>query len=70
MADPDILFSPELFRTLEDVAIMSFISSVVPKDQAEPVLALLRAFSRRGVPVKTVLEVFKEVMPEGGLTDG
>lgn len=61
MDDFKVSFLPGLFQKLEDMALISFIASVLPQDQTEQTTRLLRAFSKRGVSVKTVLDVFKEL---------
>jgi hypothetical protein len=69
--DFEVLFSPGMLQKMEDYALMGFVRRCTPEEQAEPVLHLLRAFSRRGVPVKTVLDAFAEAYrKEEGLTDG
>lgn len=61
MDDFKVSFSPDLIQKLEDMAIISLIASNTPSDQAKPAIRVLRAFSKRGVSVKTVLDVFKEL---------
>ena len=64
MDDFKVSFSLDILQKLEDMAIISFIASATTPDQAEPLTRLLRAFSKRGVSVKTTLDVFKELAQE------
>ena len=65
MADPEVVFSPEFLQRLKDLAIMNFVSRTLPEEEAAQINAIFRAFSKRGVPVETVLDAFSDLARGG-----
>ena len=64
----DVTFSKDFFIRLENTMLINGITSMMPEDLAAQVKPLLRSFAKRGIPVKTVLEVIMST--EGGDEDG
>ena len=61
-----VCFSKDFLRMLEDKVIIDIITANMSEKDAEKAIALLRAFSKRGVPAKVVMEALCEAkMNEG-----
>lgn len=71
MADEyDVTFSRDFIRNLEDIAFMNSITALMPEELATQTKAIIRAFRKRGVPAKIVIEVFEELAKEGVFGNG
>ena len=61
-----VCFSKDFLRMLEDKVIIDIIAATMPEKDAKSATAILRAFSKRGVPAKVVIEALSEAkMNEG-----
>lgn len=66
MDDVDVFFSNELLLQMEAALLMKMIDAgIANKEEAEKAKMIFRAFTKRGVPVKTILEAIQEITESG-----
>ncbi len=66
----NVSFSAELYQKMEDAAIVNLITSLMPEKEIKQSRAVFRAFAKRGVSARIVLEALAEVAMEGGFENG
>lgn len=70
MDEFDVLFSKDMLEMMEEAALMRLIAATATEEQAKKIKIFVRAFTKRGVPARTVLEAILEINKKGGFEDG
>ena len=61
MDEPKVSFSHDLLNKLEEIAFLKIIESSATKEQVKATKTLVRAFTKRGVPMTTIMEALIEI---------
>lgn len=64
MDEPNVLFSPGLLNKLEEIAFLKIIESTATEEQVRSTKLLVRAFTKRGVKMTTIIEALIEISNE------
>ena len=64
MDEPKVSFSPDLLNKLEEIAFLKIIEVTSTKEQVKITKTLVRAFTKRGVPMTTIIEAMLEISIE------
>lgn len=62
--DDNIMFSPALLNKLEELAFLNMVTATSTEEQAKQIKVFVRAFTKRGVPMKTILGALLEINNE------
>ena len=60
----EVLFSSGLLNVLEEVAFIRLISATATEEQAKQMKSFVHAFTKRGVPMKTIIDAMVEIAHE------
>ena len=69
MDEPNVLFSPGLLNKLEEIAFLKIIESTSTEEQIKQTKRFVRAFTKRGVKMTTIIDAMTEMYTES-LKDG
>ena len=61
MDESKVSFSPYLLNKLEEIAFLKIIESTSTIEQAKLTKTLVQAFTKRGVPMNTIIEALIEI---------
>ena len=64
MDEPTISFSTDFLNMLEEVAFIRIVSVTATEEQAKQIKSFVHAFTKRGVPMKTIIEAMTEFAHE------
>lgn len=64
MDESQVVFSPELLNKLEEIAFLKIVEATSTEEQAKQTKTFIRAFTKRGVPIKTILDAILEINNE------
>ena len=56
----------EQFQRMADFAALNTLLALIPEDNRKAVSVFCRAFLKRGVPLSTIIDVFREIENESG----
>lgn len=62
--DDNIMFSPALLNKLEELVFLNMVTATSTKEQAKKIKVFVRAFTKRGIPIKTILDALLEINNE------
>ena len=62
--DENIMFSPALLNKLEELAFLNIVAATSTEEQMKSIKTFIQAFTKRGVPMKTILEALREINNE------
>lgn len=68
----ETLFSVDFMRKYEDMVIIKMLTNLIQDDEQKAMITkLFRAFTKRDIPARVVVEAFMEVfVSEGGFENG
>ena len=61
MDEPKVSFSFDLLNKLEEIAFLKIMESTSTEEQMKQLKTFIRAFTKRGVPMKTILDALLEI---------
>ena len=61
MDEFDYLFSADLIKMMEESALIRLITATTTEEEAKQLKLFVRAFTKRGVPARTVLDAMIEI---------
>jgi methylaspartate ammonia-lyase len=64
MGESEVRLSPILLNKLEEIAFFKVVDATNTEEQAKAIKALVRAFTKRGVSVRTILDALLEAYNE------
>ena len=64
MDDPNVSFSFDLLNKIEEIAFLRIVEAISTEEQAKQTKTFIRAFTKRGVPMKTILDAMLEMHNE------
>ena len=64
MDEPNVSFSPYLLNKLEEIKFIKSIEATCTEEQTRLTKAFVSAFTKRGVPMKTILDALLEMSSE------
>lgn len=64
MDEPGVYFSRDLLNKLEEIAFLKIVEKTNSEEQAKQLKTIVRAFTKRGVPMKTILDAMIEIYNE------
>lgn len=64
MDEQNVSFSPYLLNKLEEIAFFKTIEATATEDQMKLTKSFVRAFTKRGVPMKTIIDALLEMSSE------
>jgi methylaspartate ammonia-lyase len=64
MGESEVRLSPILLNKLEEIAFLKVVDATNTEEQAKAIKALVRAFTKRGVSVRTILDALLEAYNE------
>ena len=64
MDDSNVTLSLYLLNKLEEIAFIRLIETTSTKEQAKQTKTFVRAFTKRGVPMKTIMDALIEISRE------
>ena len=64
MDEPKVLFSSDLLNKLEEIAFLKIIEATSSEEQARQTKTFIRAFTKRGVSMTTIIDAMLEMYNE------
>lgn len=61
MDDPNVSFSTDLLNKLQEIAFLKIIEVTSTEEQAKQTKSFIQAFTKRGVPMTTVIDAMLEM---------
>ena len=64
MDELNVLFSPDLLNQMEQIAFFKIVDATFTEEQARQAKTFIRAFTKRGVKLTTILDALLEINNE------
>ena len=64
MDELNVLFSPDLLNQMEQIAFFKIVDATSTEAQAQQIKTFIRAFTKRGVKLTTILDALLEMYNE------
>ena len=64
MDEPKVSFSRDLLNKMEEIAFLKIVEATSTEEQAKQTKSFIRAFTKRGVSMMTVLDALLEIHNE------
>ena len=64
MDEPKVSFSPDLLNKLEEIAFLKIVEATNTVEQSKQTRTFVRAFTKRGVPMRTIIDALFEMYNE------
>ena len=64
MDNIDVLFSSGFLNVIEEIAFIRLVSATATEEQAKQIKSFVHAFTKRGVPMKTIIDAMTELAHE------
>ena len=64
MDEPKVSFSTDLLNKIEEIAFLKIVEATSPADQTKQTRTFIKAFTKRGVPMRTIIDALLEIHVE------